>query len=464
MNRKIVLILFLLVFVTAFGAYRSIGIGGQEIEGAAASYRQKVDACQSDVNKWEGAAAAFVGLSVFVGILGITTGVLQRYKGKAFKTTTIVLGAVISAVTLVNNTLLNGNFRFKAAAGHRIIGDIDFLLESGYTPGNAKERSEWDGSIRSLLKKFNELKYDIGTSRASLTTPFLSLAGPLYARQENPKLPPWISTPPSDPSLLKFVGIGESASLDNAKSYSLLNAQSEAVRHLRVQLDSRLGRQSESLNSQLLSEYLMEAGTVENTYFQYLENPGVYRYYTLFVLDRTFLSEDISIFLIQNKINLPTRSQTGMKEPFPSFQGDLGQSIKQQESLLNTTRESLPPQEYEEFMTARKNRLEGQLQTALPVFERIIQVHPTFSRGWHELALTYDALGEAAKADPAFLKALELDSSLATKDLSLVFNYTSFLVRQNRIDEAKDFLFKASSLQPENAQIYQLKKALKEIR
>src|SRR5438876_8273088 len=63
------------------------------------------------IDGWEKTAGFLVGLTVFVGVLGIAAGLLQTGQASWCKRATVVVGATISVITVVNNIVFPNDYR-----------------------------------------------------------------------------------------------------------------------------------------------------------------------------------------------------------------------------------------------------------------------------------------------------------------------------------------------------------------
>jgi tetratricopeptide (TPR) repeat protein len=461
MSKKIVLLVFALA---AFCVVRPGIVAGQGAVQDKDPLKPMIADCEDCVRSWERSALAFTALTIVIGVLGIVSSSLQKLKGKRIVMATALVGILISATTLVNNTLFSGEDRQRAAEGNVLLSEIRFLLFDGYHPETDDARAAWILQIRDRIIRIQNLRR-AGSSRsvrAGLRLP--TLAAPLYAQSASPLLPPWIAKPPQDPRLMRFVGVAEAPVLDQARAASLQNARDEAARRLALEFDARLTTRPPGVDTGAIARYLVGSGSVENVHFQFRDELKLYRFFTLFALSRDALMTDLGAYAALNKTAVPGALYAALKEP-PGAEGDQIQlQIKRQEILFNASRSELTPDENAAFLEARQVRSEGRPQDARPALERVVAAKPAFGGAWRELALACEALGDAARAEEAFRKALELATSGAGQDPSLVLDYAGFLIRQSRVKEAVLLVDRAAAAQPENLELARFMKALKEIR
>ena len=441
MTKKARYVLFLLI---EFCAVFLPEIMGQSLQQDRVDLKVVADNCASVVNKWDLIAIAFIILTVLIGILGIATGVLQKFKGNSVKIVSAIIAVTISALTFINNGFLNGNYREKANAGTEIVNDIRFKIWEGYVSGNEPARIEWLNQIRELTKKFAELKRSpklvAHGVRTETSFHWISI---VYAQTAKSRLPAWVSKPSNDYSSIRFVGVGENDSLEKAKEFSLNKAKNEAIEYLIQKYNAiKSGEvRLQALDTTALASYLVKSGAEEASNFYFDNEKNVFRFYSLFVLNKNVLNADLKMFSIQYNTDISPLFEIERKEKFEPTGNDLYLRIEEQEKSFKEVQTQLVPQEFDEYSMAINSQMQGKPQESLPYFEGIVQTKPDFSLGWQGLAITYDALGDMEKASQAYLRAMELSSPAQNSDLYLT--YVDFLIRQKRADEAFQFLQKA---------------------
>ena len=107
MNGRIVLLT--LVCLISLGLLVEFASYAQSDEAAILS--KEVQDHVRAIEKWETKAWVLVFLTIVVGILGVVTGFLQRSSKKWCRTATVIAGALISCITLVNNAVFEVDHR-----------------------------------------------------------------------------------------------------------------------------------------------------------------------------------------------------------------------------------------------------------------------------------------------------------------------------------------------------------------
>jgi len=98
-------------------------------------------------------------------------------------------------------------------------------------------------------------------------------------------------------------------------------------------------------------------------------------------------------------------------------------------------------------------------------FEKVVALRPVDALAYDYLALSLEALGDAARAEGAWRRALEVNERPFLDPL-LDYNYGRFLLRQGRLEESQPHLDRAAKLLPDRRGVHyeraKLKLALKE--
>jgi tetratricopeptide (TPR) repeat protein len=85
---------------------------------------------------------------------------------------------------------------------------------------------------------------------------------------------------------------------------------------------------------------------------------------------------------------------------------------------------------------------------AVRQLEKAIALRPTDARALDYLALSFEALGEAERADEAYQRALRVNDDGPFFDSFLDYNFGSFLLKEGRFDESRSHLDRAIALLP----------------
>jgi tetratricopeptide (TPR) repeat protein len=87
---------------------------------------------------------------------------------------------------------------------------------------------------------------------------------------------------------------------------------------------------------------------------------------------------------------------------------------------------------------------------AVRQFEKAVALRPADARARDFLALGYEALGEADRADEAYRGALRVNDDGPFFDSFLDYNYGRFLLKERRLEESRSHLDRALVLLPRN--------------
>ena len=414
-----------------------------------------VENIKKTIGRWDILDVAFIVLSIIISSLGIVASNLKQIKISKSKAL-FWLGVIIGIFTLINNFFVKGNYHERAVAGSEILNKIRFMMIHGYTPGNEAAREEWLSQIQASFNKFEMLKRSSipPTVAEANTIGSFHWASSAFAQTPETKLPPWVSKPSSDVYSLRFVGVGENAAAEKAIEFSINKAKSEASEYLAYKFNARMPKNVRNLDARILANFLLKSGKTEDSYRYFDDKLNLFRCYTLFVLNKNTLNTDMKFFSIQNKVQVPRTLEIPGQEQIESKGKALYLRIEQQEKNLNAARIQFSVSDYEDYLKAQQARITGNAKESLQILERIVQKKPDFYLGWHELALTYDALQDVAKAEQAYQKAKGLSSPSQNSDLYIA--YADFLIRQGKTNEAYRILQDAIPNNPDNARVRQM--------
>lgn len=447
MNRKIIaLILICLIGLSLVTTF----YGFSQEDNEAKEIKQILKDQIKGIEKWENKANILIFLTVMVGLLGVITGILQRYDKKWCKVATVIAGALISIITVINNTVFEVDYRTlksKSTEGRKLVHDIRLKLLQGYNKDSEEDRKVWFNEIAEKLHQFYKLEKEIYTADISINLVSNAYAQPLKQIKQQPT---WISKPPIDRINLYFIGIGDSPSLKSAKEYSYQHAVEGAVEYLVSALGTEQQSESGWLDIERLSEYLIESAEVADTYFNYNRNENLYHYYTLLKLNKRFAEADIKLFAMQEKIKIPENISQNFEYFHEPSENYYKNRVFVYETLLSSAKKSLSSQQYSKFIEGRELRKKGDFKKAIELLEEVTQENPTFYFGWYNLALAYDALEDFHKANQAYEKAEELEPMQPTRDASFYNTYGYFLYRHKNYEEAIVHLKKALEINPDH--------------
>lgn len=445
MKKKICM--FIIIFLIGFCFlidFNSYGQDSKEVE----QINILLEDYKADISNWVFQKNIIIILLTIVAVLGAITGILQKYHEKRkVRITTIIIGAVISIIVVVNNVIFRVDHRTLSETiqrGRQIINDVRMELIRGCPTSDKDARDEWFNKIQGKLHKFPILITNINNDNKSFNLVPIAYALP----RERERVPFWFSNPPTDRINLSFVGIGDSSSLKKAKEYSLNNAIENAINYLELQFISELRIEPVRLDIKSLSEYVVKSGKVNDTYFIYNRARNYYRYYTLLKLNKRNAEIDIKFFAVKIKRYLPRELNQALISPQQSTQDYYLRRTPVYINFLNSTRESLSPQIYEKFMDGLLLQKNDQNKGAIGLFKEVIKEKPTFYFSWYYLALSYDSLNDFVRANQAYEKAAELESNQPIRDASFYNTYGYFLYKHKKYEEAIIQLKKALEIDP----------------
>lgn len=258
------------------------------------------------IQGWEKTANIIIGLTLTVGILGVIVGLLQGLQKNWCKTATVVIGAAISIITLVNNTLFPDDYRVlrqKALQGSEILSDFEKVVASGPPQGD-DDRNAW----LDECKKFDHQLYELELEelhQGVRNSSNLNLIPPVYAapHADRAQKPAWIAKPPTDQNNLYFLGEGVDKSLEKAREASHTDAISRATAYFSRSLGGVQQTQVSAVDLNALSGYLVKSAETAGTFFDY-ENDA-WHYYTLLRLHREILETDLKFWELERRKDVP---------------------------------------------------------------------------------------------------------------------------------------------------------------
>lgn len=209
-------------------------------------------------------------LTIAVAIFGVAVSTLQKVDRPWSKNVTLVLGLIISGLTVVNTTAFDADYRTlkgNALQLHAEIVEAQYML-AGFDGASEADKQIYIQKIIDLTKKVYGTEEGMVTKRVSL-----ELLPAAYALSTQPG---WISNPPTDSFNDYFVGKGENPSLATAKDLAYNNAVDNAVRRLGPRPTATAITAADPLR-----KYVLSSSAIAQSYFSY---DGVRRLYTYYVL------------------------------------------------------------------------------------------------------------------------------------------------------------------------------------
>jgi len=449
MSKKIIAFLLLGFFIFLLTPlFQTFSQEDQEVE----IIREILQEHIKEVDKWERTANFLIFLAVLVAILGAATGIFQRYNNKWCKIATVFAGAVISLITIINNTVFEVDHRTLRSKSHqarKVIHDVRLLLAQDINKNSEEDRQFWIAEIQDKLHKLS----DLSTELYSLNLSF-DLVPSVHAQtKEQFQQPEWIVNRPEDKLNFYFVGKGIAGTLREAQQISLKNAIAEAINYLSFEFENKQEQQQTEgtkINIELLSDYLAKSVNQQDTYWQYDRNENIYFYYTLLALNKRSAVTDIKLYAFQQRVAVPKELSTA----FEKAEGPSGDYFSRRytvyKELLSRSKEKLNLQDYEKYLEARSLRKDGKSENAIELLQHLVMANRDFYLGWYNLALAYDAVDDFNLGNNAYKKAVELEPDQPSRDSSVYNTYGYFLFRHERYEEAIEFLQRALDIDPDH--------------
>lgn len=400
-----------------------------------------------EIDKWQSNANLLLLLTIIVGVLGVVTGVLQKFDKNWCKGAVIAAGAIISLITVVNNTVFESDhrtLRAKATKARHLIQDIRILMVQDINQNSEEDRQAWLGEIRDKLSQISDLTSEIYAANLKI-----SLVTTAYAQSRQD--PEWIEKLPVDKINFYFLGVGESASLEKAKELSHQNAIDEAAKYLTSEFNRRQREEPVSININKLTAFLTSSAKVKDNYWHYDPSDSLYSYFILLSLNRKFAQTDIKLFAVQERIEFPKALSNALESAKGPSQENLSRLTKDYKSVLLASKDSLSSEQYGKFVKAQRLRKSGEHEEAVQLLNEILKNNPSYYLGWYDLALAYDdGLKDFEKANHAYKKAIELEPVQPARHPSLYNNYGYFLLKNKKYEEAAKYLKIAVELDPDH--------------
>lgn len=245
------------------------------------------------VHAWMIKSYILMAMTVLVGVLGAALIAMQKLEGKKHKAAVVMVGFVITALTVVTNTVFPVDYRTlqqnAVRAKHILMkaGQQVVVLKTEKDPENQKLLVQ---QIADLMGQVNELEEKTVVVHSS--SEFISTA---YAGDAEPDLKPsWVSTPPKeDTTSYYFVGMSESPLLATARVESQNDAIEKAV-HQFTQAGQQSMAQQVKTDINSARDYVRQMSSVKKSYLEYDRAAKRYRFFTLLELNKVFATAAIA--------------------------------------------------------------------------------------------------------------------------------------------------------------------------
>ena len=249
---------------------------------------QLVQDAERKVHEWEQSAKVTMTLTALIGVLGIVVGLLQTANRPWLKAVTVAVGAVVSIVTVVNNTVFPVDhriFRQRAAEGEKVVREMRLTLVD---LNSAKSEENIRALRDELLAKFKRIE-DIEVAMQQKATTWL--AGTAWAQE---RVPSWVSKLPPEDAFRFFVGEAQSSDLGIAQEASIREAREQAVLALLNDIRRDRAVADVTMLKRLgLREAIPKIAETSDAKFLFEENTKMYRSWTLIRLSKQFFAPSL---------------------------------------------------------------------------------------------------------------------------------------------------------------------------
>ncbi|MBI3405492.1 MAG: hypothetical protein HY046_08555 [Acidobacteria bacterium] len=277
-----------LVLGSPFLLLLALGISGQGSNVATGALDSYYNEAVQMVGNWNSQARVVLLLTILVGTFGAVTAFLQAIERPWRKIVTALVGLVIAVLTIVKQAGYPADHRTLEAfalEGQEVLDEMQ-TIKATYDPDQTAE------NLRALREEMlTRVKKIRAMQRSLLRT---SGAAALPVAQAATQQPQWAQTQKGvpDPDLLTYAGTAKNRSLSEAKNEAILDAFRKAAADLH-QKEGPLGQpQSNTVRLETLLDFVSDNGRLQRGTFSLEKSSGVYTYYALITLDRSFSKPD----------------------------------------------------------------------------------------------------------------------------------------------------------------------------
>lgn len=447
---KITLICIIL-FLAGFGALSN----SQADE--LSDLRNTVDSYRQDISKWAQQKTIMLFMVCSIGILGIILIPLQKVDKPYIKTVTIIIGCLISSLTLVKEKTFSVDHKelaYRINKARKLMLEID--MELPRMPTDEIAKNQWYEKIKGKLARILELSE---RSYLASTAPSKNTAGILpFLQTRAEREPLWLRQPLADPANIYFIGIGEGYSLLQAEEYARMQTQENMKGILKdyLNIDPAVG--PDYAPQQTPMQQTTAGPEIEDFYFFKDPETNRYRYYSLFRLNLKKIMLELKFRQIKGEMSFqenPSRAISFLQEEAPLI---YMRSLHDNENLIAVSLAELNREQYEMYMEARLQRQRNFLDEAFASIQPVLEEKPDFFFGWFELALLSDSAGRLDEAAAAYEKAAQLFSG---KTNNFFYEYGKFLKKQGNYPEAAGMFHKVLEIDPKNNLVHRILEKLR---
>ncbi len=342
MNRRIA--------VTAVLLFASLVLAdlalGQDFSSEREALQLQLDRRVDMIDSWKSCARATLGLTLAVGFLGIMVSALQAHTNP--KLATIIIGVVISSLTMINSTVFkvdHHTFNRAVSRAQHCIEDARLQLarevrseeEWTFLMAEFREQIRFIDRIESELQgegpAYSDEQVAVLDRVAGTVIAFSSVFVGTAEAGEEPKQPSWITRVPRAKDSIYFVGVGASASLREASAASRQAAATEAGQYFGYLTEQAQAGSAEAVETAGLLPYLSKSVEVADTHYAYDPAQKLYRYYTLVKVRRQAIATDLEFYAIAQKKAIPESLALQIQQaagPSPDFYAEHGHRLVRQ--------------------------------------------------------------------------------------------------------------------------------------
>jgi len=415
---------------------------------------------KEEIGTWAYNYKSTLALTFLIGILGIITSAAIGIGKKWSRLTGILLGVIISVVTLVQNTFYDTSYkeyRKAVVEADLLLDQIEMYQKELKYMETLNDSIEQAKLISRELNRFYDIKSRIMKESAPATNPGIASATggflingayagtpagdlPLW-QEEQREVPSWVRQVPESKTYIYVLGVAGEHSLNTAKNLAYENALDRACELLAGELH---GGGPDLLEPDQLGEIISSSATVDRTFFNY--NEEIFDYYILLRFNREVIESNIKLYSAVYQREVPKDIDNRINKIYnPDFEQInkeyLEDRSRVREASTNFARENLSLSEevYGKYKRARNLRIvDKNYDESLELLLQVIEEAPEYYLGWFEIAMVYEGHEMMEQAEEAYVRAIDLDREYndPNLDASLYNTYGFFLYNQRRFEEA----------------------------
>jgi hypothetical protein len=280
----------LVVRLAAFGVIFLASLpchGAPDITKQHEKMQNELTSRRNDVQEWISDERHEVVLALVVGLLGLSIGACQTTARPWTRTATVILGLLVSVVTLCTNTLYTADYQTLRRAIHSTHPLLDTMQNNvnlysptltpddfNVTKTDFYQATATFDTIADNILGVNSATKPLSTPQAEVKSSSIWSIRTVFAQTEV-TTPAWVTTNGQSDSLgTYFVGSYTDTSLEKAKTFSMDQARHRAAEHLQLEHPETRTATAESQLVTLLGQF----ETLTDTWIKRGDN--VYTYYT----------------------------------------------------------------------------------------------------------------------------------------------------------------------------------------